>query len=290
MGAIRPDNYARITYDNFAFVVDNESVIRSLGSTGKKIKVHLECNSGMNRYGAEPEEIIGLAKLILSYKNLTLEGVMSHLADSDGDDPSTVDAAVKIFDDCVEKVKVVGATPTMFHVAQTAGSLKAKSKYANAVRVGIGTYGINPFPQTHKLHKTLHDKLRPALRFTSTITKTHQLEKGDQVSYNYTFTAPHKMKIGVLPVGYYEGINRTLSNQGIVKINDSYAKITGRVCMNLTMISLENINAQTGDEVIIYSNNPNDANSIDNIAKAYGLFNYNLLTSLNKDTRRIIVE
>jgi alanine racemase len=167
--------------------------------------------------------------------------------------------------------------------------LKAKSKYANFVRVGIGTYGINPFPATHTLYKTLHDELQPALTFTSTITKTRHLKKGDMVSYNYTFMAPHDMKIGVLPVGYYEGINRALSNKGIVKIDGSYTPITGRVCMNLTMINLEGTNAQVGSKVIIYSNDPNDENSIDNIAATYKLFNYNLLTALSPDVRRIIV-
>lgn len=290
MGAVLPENFSRLKYDNFTFVVDNVPVIQALGQTGKKIKVHLECNSGMNRYGAEPDEINDLTKLILSYKNLELEGVMSHLADSDGDDPSTVDKAVTIFDACVEKVKAAGANPTMFHVAQTAGSLQAKSKYANAIRVGIGTYGINPFPPTHKLYEKLHTELQPALRFTSTITNIHTLKKGDKVSYNYTFTAPYSMKIGVIPVGYYEGVNRALSNKGIVKINNDYSQITGRVCMNLTMISLENTNAQIGDPVTIFSNNPADANSIDNISKTYGLFNYNLLTALSSDIRRVIVK
>ena len=290
MGAILPENFARLKYSSFTFVVDSVPVIQALGETGKKVKVHLECNTGMNRYGAEPEEITALTKLILSYKNLELEGVMSHLADSDGDDPSTVDDAVRLFDMCVEDVKSAGANPTMFHIAQTAGSLKAKSKYATAVRVGIGTYGINPFPATHALYKKLHNELHPALKFTSTITKTHLLEKGDKVSYNYTFTAPQKMRIGVVPVGYYEGINRTLSNKGVVQVDNSYAQITGRVCMNLTMINLEDTDGQVGSRVVIYSNNPKDVNTIDNIAKAYGLFNYNLLSALSPDVRRVKVK
>jgi alanine racemase len=290
MGAISAENYARLTYDKFTFVVDNDISINALGATGKRIKVHLECNSGMNRYGAEPEEMTSLTKLILSYKNLKLEGVMSHFADSDGDNQSTVDDAVTIFDDCVEKVKAAGANPTIFHIAQTAGSIRTNSKYADAVRIGIGTYGVNPFPSTHALYEKLHAGLRPALTFTSTITKIHDLKKGDKVSYNYTFTAPHEMKIGVLPAGYYEGVNRSLSNKGIVKVEDTYTQITGRVCMNVTMISLENTNAQVGSRVVIYSNNPKDANTIDNIAKRYGLFNYNLLASLSPDTRRVIVD
>jgi alanine racemase len=290
MGMILPQNYKNLSYDKFAFVVDNEVSIHALGKTKKHIKIHLECNTGMNRYGAEPENIVSLARLIQTYPNLKLEGFMSHLADSDGDNPHTVEAAVEIFDTCVENLRDSGIHPPLIHIAQTAGSLKAHSKYANSVRVGIGTYGINPFPKTHRLHKTLQEKLKPALSLESKISKIIELEKGDKVSYNYTFTAPKKMRIGVLPLGYFEGVNRSLSNTGLVKIGESYAPIVGRVCMNHTMISLENIDATVGAPVTIYSSNPNDKNSVDSIAQTHNLFNYNMLTALSSDVRRKSIE
>lgn len=290
MGAILPQNYKNLTYDKFTFVVDNAAAIHALGKTKKNVKVHLECNTGMNRYGAEPKDIELLAKLIQTYPSLKLEGVMSHLADSDGVDPRTVNQAVEIFDVCVEKVRNTGASPSFIHVAQTAGSLKAHSKYANAVRIGIGTYGINPFSPKHPLHEKLQKNLKPALRLESKISKVIELEKGDKVSYNYTFTAPKKMKIGILPMGYYEGVNRSLSNVGLVKIGDSYAPIVGRVCMNHTMVSLEDIDTTVGAPVVIYSSSPHDKNSIDAIAAMYNLFNYNMLTALSSDVRRTLID
>jgi alanine racemase len=214
---------------------------------------------------------------------------MSHLADSDGVDPATVDTAVGEFDACVDAVRAAGAHPTILHIAQSAGSIKAKSKYANAFRLGIGLYGINPFPRSHTLHKQLKD-LQPALRLVSTITKIIELRKGDKVSYNYTFTAPRAMKVGVLPLGYYEGVNRTLSNAGVVKIGKHFAPIVGRVCMNHTVISLDGIKAKEGQEVLVYSDNPLDKNTIDAIAHAHSLFNYNLPTALSHDVRRVLVD
>lgn len=288
MGAIKPANFPRMKYDGFAFVVQDEAAIKALGSVGKKINVHLECNTGMNRYGARPVEIPRLTQLILAYHNLNLEGVMSHLADADGDDPATVRAAEDIFDSCVEAVRQAGARPTLFHVAQTAGSARSASKYSNAVRLGIGLYGLNPFAPKHPMHDRLGG-LQPALKLVSTITKVTELQAGDQVGYNYTFTAPKPMRIGVLPLGYYEGLNRALSNTGVVKIGTSYAPVTGRICMNHTMISLEGIDAQVGDEAVVYSNNSDNRNSIDRIAAEQKLFNYALLTSLSHDVRRILV-
>jgi len=288
MGAIMPENYKKIKYEKFAFVVDNKTSINALGKTGKRVKVHLECNTGMNRYGAKPDELPELVGLILQYNNLELEGIMSHLADSDGSDEQTVADAVKMYDKCVEKVLSMGAKPTLFHVAQTAGVLKAKSKYANAFRLGIGLYGINPFPANHKLHSSLSG-LRPALRLTSTLTKVINLKKGDSVSYNYTFKAPKDMTIGIFPLGYYEGHNRELSNKGSVKIKDTFCPVVGRICMNHTMIDLNDSNGEVGSRVVIYSNNPKDKNSIDAIAQEFDLFNYGLLTALSHDIRKILV-
>lgn len=288
MGAILPENYKRIKYDNFTFIVHDEASIHALGKTGKRIKVHLEVNTGMNRYGAKSEEVTKLAKLIQSYNSLVLEGVMSHLADSDGDDPATVDVAVRQFDKYIEAIRATGAQPTILHIAQSAGSIKAQSKYANTFRLGVGLYGVNPFPRSHKLHKRLKD-LRPALKLVSTITKVAELNKGDKVGYNYTFTAPKSMKIGVLPLGYYEGASRALSNGGIVKIANQFTPIIGRVCMHHTLINLDGVDAGVGDEVIVYSNDLSDRNAIDNIAQEHDLFNYGLLAGLSHDVRRELV-
>ncbi|HKX23715.1 MAG TPA: alanine racemase [Candidatus Saccharimonadales bacterium] len=289
MGAIRPENFAKLKYSGFAFAVQDAETIEALAATGKHIKVHIECNTGMNRYGARPDDAIELAKLILTKPNLQLEGIMSHLADSDGDDPTTVAAAVEQFDETVESIRALGAEPSIIHIAQTAGSAIAESKHANALRLGIGLYGINPFAASHRLHAKLKG-LRPAMRFISTVTKVTDLKKGDKVSYNYTFTAPRDVRIGVLPVGYYEGLNRALSNAGTVKVGKHQAAIIGRVCMNHTMISLEGVSATVGDEVVVYSDDPRDPNSIDAIAAKHNLFNYNLLTALSADVRRVLVK
>ncbi len=289
MGTIRPENFAKLRYDNFAFLVQDATTIRALGETGKRVKVHLDCNTGMNRYGARPDEVGWLTQLILSYKNLQLEGVMSHLADSDGDYQHTITEAVRIFDNCVEAVRQAGGQPSLIHIAQSAGAVKAHSKYANALRLGISLYGINPFSSKHKMYERLAG-LHPALKFVSTITKINQLQKGDKVGYNYTFTAPRAMRLGVIPVGYYEGVNCELSNLGCVKIGKKFAPIVGRINMNHTMISLDGINAKVGTEVLVYSNDPSDPNSVQQISETDHLFSYSLLTSLAADTKRVLID
>ena len=286
MGAIKPANFKNLKYNNFAFVVQHQATVKAIGSTGKRVKLHIEVNSGMNRYGVKTSELVQLVRLIQQYPNLELEGLMSHLADSDGEGKRTVIEAVAVFDKAVEAVQACGIQLRWRHIAQTAGSMVAQSQYANAMRLGIGLYGIDPFVDGAKSI----NGLQPTAKLVSTLTNVIDLEPGDKVSYNYTYTATKPMKLGILPLGYYEGINRSLSNAGCVKYGDVYLPIVGRVCMNHTMVDLGRSHAKLGDEVIVYSATKGDKNAIDVIARQHGLFNYNLLTSLSADIRRVAVE
>ena len=98
------------------------------------------------------------------------------------------------------------------------------------------------------------------------------------------------MTIGVLPLGYFEGLNRALSNTGDVTIGRATVPIVGRICMNHTMIDITDRDVQVGEEVVVYSNNPGDKNNVDHIAHDHKLFNYAILTALSHDVRRILVD
>ena len=215
---------------------------------------------------------------------------MTHLADADN--PKSVkhvNLQTSRFDIGVKMIIDAGFNPKYIHIAQSAGSVKVKSKYANSLRIGIAMYGITPLELNDKLANKLHD-LRPALRLTSTIDKVLNVDCGETVSYSRTFTAKRNSRIGILPLGYYEGLPRALSNIGRVRWRNKYLPIAGRVCMNHTMINITDCKAKKDDEVIIISNNPQDQLSLNNICQQYGLFNYGVLVSLNQNIRRTIVE
>ncbi len=288
MGAIHPENFAKIKYKNFTFVIHDTSAIEALGKTGYPIKVHLEIDTGMSRHGVSISGLNPLLEVLKSYPRLQLEGVISHLADSDNADPTFTGQQTKKFDAAVERILAQGFTPTMFHLAQTAGSPKVASRYATTLRVGIGLYGINPLATDDKQYKKLTN-LIPAMRITSTITKVVELKAGDTVSYGRTFTAKGPMYVGVLPFGYYEGLPRELSNKGQVLWNKKALPIVGRINMNHTMISLVGTSAKVGDEVTVLGGETTSPTSISSLATHYGLFPYTLLTGINENLRRVIV-
>ena len=290
MGAIKSVNYANINPKNCAFVIHDIESLDAIGETNKSFTVHIEVETGMGRHGVRIDELDNFLNQIKKYKNISVEGIMSHLADADNPNSTEhVSLQTKRFDSAVEMVLGSGFKPKYIHIAQSAGSTKAASKYANTVRPGLALYGISPL----EVNDGASDKLQllaPALRLASTITKVLEVDGGESVGYSCTFVATQKSRIGVLPLGYYEGVSRALSNVGKVKLGNDYLPIAGRICMNHTMIDITASNAKSGDEVIIISNDPTDQLNLANICHTHNLFSYGLLVGLNQNIRRTIVD
>jgi alanine racemase len=288
LGYILPENVHLLDTKRCSFVVQDIACLEAFGRLHRPVRIHLEFNTGMNRLGLQPEEMRPYLNTIKKFPKLELEGIMTHLADADNEaDNSFTRAQLQRFDQAIEAIRAAGLNPKYIHAAQTAGSAKPGSKYANAVRLGIGLYGINPLSPKDPHSKNLAD-LKPVLELKSTIIKTIDLQPGDKVSYNGIFTAPKKMRIGVLPLGYYEGVPRALSNQGEVTHDTSLLPIVGKVCMNHTMIDLKNTRLTVGDEVTVYSADPSHPNSVARLNERHQL-PYALLVGLSATIRREIV-
>jgi alanine racemase len=288
LGYILPENIHPLDTKKCSFVVQDIAGLEAFGSLSKHVKVHVELNTGFNRLGLRKDELKGYLDTLRKYPKLELEGVMTHLVDADNSqDDSFNQHQQKLFDDLVSEIIKAGFKPKLIHIAQTAGSTKIKSKYANAIRLGIGTYGINPLLPSDPHYKDL-GALQPVLELKSTIIKVIGLNKGDKVSYNATFIAEKPMRIGVLPLGYYEGIQRALSNKGFVTHKDKELPIVGRVCMNHTMIDLTKTDIKLNDIVTVISNDPSKPNSVIGMQNKYKLFSYTTITVLSSSLRRRI--
>ena len=289
LGYIAPENASLLDTHRCSFVVQDTAMLAALGRLHRRVRVHVELNTGMNRLGLNTEELPGYLAVLKKYKHLELEGVMSHLADADNPDDDTLTRQqVAVFDRAVEQIAAQGFRPRYIHIAQTAGSTKVQSKYTNALRLGIGLYGINPLARADPQSMQLAG-LKPVLSLKSTIVKVINLKPGDVVGYNATFRTDKPMRIGVLPVGYYEGVPRELSNVGRFTAGRHTLPIVGRVSMNHTMVDLGASGAGVGDEVTVFSGDHTQPNAIAHIAADHGLFAYTLLTGIASSIRRKIV-
>lgn len=289
LGYVLPQNVHLLDTKRCSFVVQDIQGLVAFGALGKPVRVYVELNTGFNRLGLQPDELPEYLIALKKYPNLELEGIMTHLVDGDNELDDSLDLKQqKLFDATIAQIFEVGFRPKLIHIAQTAGSTKIKSKYANAIRLGIGTYGINPLSPRDPHYADLAS-LEAVLELKSTIIKVIDLKKGDTVSYNATFTAPKSMRIGVLPLGYYEGMPRELSSKGWVTYADKELPIVGRICMNHTMIDLSQTNLKVGDEVTIISNNSAMPNSIAGMQAKHGLFAYTTMTGIASSVRREII-
>ncbi len=156
------------------------------------------------------------------------------------------------------------------------------SKVSNLARAGLALYGYSS--------SSFDKNLKPALTFTTKIAQIKSVLKGEKLGYDGTHVVKKDMSVAVLPIGYYDGVDRRLSNKGIFLVDNTACPILGRVSMNINIIDISKVpNPKVGQEVVVYSKNPQDKNSPINCAKICQTIPYDLLVNLAETTKRVIV-
>jgi len=241
--------------------------------------VHIKLDTGMNRLGFKENEL-GQLQTLLHANSLKVISIYSHLASSeDQKEKKFTLKQITSFKQLFKSlIKSLPYTP-LHHITNTSGILNYPEAHFDMVRLGIGLYGFaNMENETVKLKNVCNLKTK--------ISQVHFLEKGESVSYNRKFTAENNSKIGIIPIGYADGLNRNLSNNvGYVTIKNKKAPIAGTICMDMTMIDLTGIDCKEGDEVIIF----NHQNHILEIANKTSTIPYEILTSISQRVNRKLI-
>ena len=247
-------------------------------------RFHLKIDTGMHRQGILVQEISRATELVRANSKICLEGVSSHLADADRETSEFTDTQIKIWNELVKTWKKEFPDTKYFHLSATSGALLSEAITANVLRLGIGLYGIDP-TQNVRI-----PKLKPVLEMKSILSGTKTIEKGEKIGYGGTFQAPNTMRIATIPAGYYEGIDRRLSNKGFVKIGYHFCPIVGRVSMNITAIDVTDVpEATLNTPVVIVSSNSEDKNCLNKSAELAGTIPYELLVHIPQGLRRKVI-
>ena len=169
-------------------------------------------------------------------------------------------------------------------MSSSAAVIVRDDAYFDMIRLGISLYGLWPSRQakrmTEKRYKNF--KLKPALTWKTKVIKIKEVTKGASVGYGCTYKAENKMKIAVLPVGYWDGYDRHLSNKGEVIIENKKCPVIGRVCMNLVMIDVTKVkNVKVGSVVVLLGKQGKAEITAEEIAKKIGTINYEVVTRIN---------
>lgn len=268
---------------SMTFAVTSIEHLRDVAQSVKKqTTIHLKIDTGMHRQGIFPKELEEVALILSQYPLLKIEGICTHLADADNEDEAFTRGQIKAWNDVHDQSCKLFPTIKYTHVAATAGAQLAGTIKANVLRLGLGLYGIAP--PISDIH------LLPVLELWTKISGIKKIQAGKKVGYNSTFTAVRPMTIATIPVGYFEGLDRRLSNQGVVKIQGMECPIIGRVSMNITTVDISECkNLRIGEPVLAISSRPEDTNAVRHIAKICKCIPYEVLVHIPQNLRRIVV-
>ena len=246
----------------------------------KTFKAHLKLDTGMNRLGFKPNETSELLELLKENSNVEITSIFTHFAASEDEthDAFTQNQINDFENRCAQISAVLGYSPTL-HAANTGGIQRWKNAQFDMVRLGIGLYGVSAFEDEQKM-------LRNVGSLKTRIVQIKTVLPNESVGYGRTYTSNQEMKIAVLPIGYADGFRRSLSNgKGKVFINGKACPVVGRVCMDMTMVDISNLEAKEGDEAIIF----NEEHPITAFANDCDTIAYEVLTSIPQRVKRIIV-
>ena len=270
-------------FKNISFAVISIEELLRLKSINVRVSIHLKIDTGMHRHGILLEEVDLAMQIIKQHDNLFLEGVYSHFADADVNNSILTESQIENWNSVVRQIKEEIQTVKYFHCGQTAGSFYSNKLDANVVRLGIGLYGINS-----GLNTSLN--LQLVLQIKTRITSIKTIKAGERIGYSGAHIVKRDTRVATIPMGYNEGIDRRLSDKGIVLVNGISCNILGRVSMNITSIDVSDVpSIQLDDEVVVISDNRSDENSIENIAKQCGTIPYEITVHFPESLQRHVM-
>ena len=276
-----------IEHDLTCCVSEPQSVER-LGrlaeQAGKRIAVHLKINTGMNRYGVRWNEAAALAELITCTPSLFLEGALSHFAQSDEADKSFAMLQLAHFEEALGDFARRGIALKLRHLCNSGGFLDLPQAYFDMVRIGILPLGVYPSSVCRRL-----PGIEPVMTVKARIAAIQKLQAGDCVGYGMRYKAASPRRIGVLPIGYGDGLPR-VRNQGCALIHGRRAPIVGGTAMDAVTVDITDIPAaQLWDEAVLMGRQGEEEISVHEVAKLKNSVSYDVLTGWRGRLPRIFL-
>ncbi|MEH6995524.1 alanine racemase [Neobacillus drentensis] len=262
-----------------------EEIIFQSERLQKTVAIHLKVDTGMTRIGVQTrEEALDLAIKALTSPFVTLKGIFTHFANADCEDPSYTLQQFERFRAVISFLDSNGISIPLKHCCNTAGTMNFPEMHLDMVRVGIGLYGLYP-DVSLKEHPI---SLKQAMTLKTKIAALKMVPKSQPISYGCTYTPSVERLIASLPIGYADGLSRSLSNCGQFLLQGQKVLVAGRVCMDQTMIDVTSVpSCKEGDEVIIFGGNSDVFQSVDEIALLMGTINYEVVCLIGKRVPRI---
>lgn len=266
---------------------DTRSFLHDLAAAARRrsqpFGVHVKVNTGLNRFGLEPGEVADAVEDYLRLPELQIAGIYSHLASAEEvDSPYTMQQLARFERAVAESAPMLeqrGIKP-LRHIAASAAAMLWPQTRLDMSRFGIALYGLWPSPQTREAMGREALALEPALTLRSSLVVTRTVAANEPIGYGNTFVASREMRVGVVPLGYADGVPRALSSRGAFAVDGVRCPIVGRVAMNLTMIDVTETRAEPGARVTLIGRDDDVEVSADEWAEWAQTINYEIVSRL----------
>jgi len=280
-----------------------EALSAAARAQARTARLHLKVDTGMSRGGAAPEELPALAAALRRVEEegtVDVVGLWSHLSRADEPASGSTEEHLERYRQAEQVVRAAGLNPPIHHLAATGGLLWHPHARMDLVRAGIGLYGLSPDPSVATGAEL---GLRPAMRLESPLVQVKRIEAGQAVSYGGTWRAPTDRWVGLVPLGYSDGIPRAASSTGPVGVGSIMTTIVGRVCMDQVVVDLGPAMDETGaplpaparlgDIAVLWGapevSGQDAVPTADEWAQACGTINYEIVTRLGARVPRCYV-
>ncbi|MFM1786689.1 MAG: alanine racemase [Actinomycetota bacterium] len=282
------DNFAEALDQDIDLSVTSLDLLRKISALAKQreinARVHVEVDTGLSRAGVAISDFDNFFKEFSKIENVELISIWSHLACADEPNHPVNEMQHKNYEHAIEVAAKHGLVPKIRHLANSAGALAHPNLRYDMVRCGIATYGVAPGGD---LSDAKELNLKAAMTVISKIATVRKLNAGDGVSYSFKWTAQKPTTVGLIPIGYADGVMRHISKTGSVTLNGNIYPIVGTVCMDQFVVDFGATEISVGDEVVLFGDGGMSAHQWAQQVDAIG---YELVTRLGSRIEREYVD
>ncbi|MFB7272317.1 alanine racemase [Streptomyces sp. NPDC056244] len=250
-------------------------------------RIQLKADTGLGRNGCQPAdwpELVGAALAAQAAGEVRITGLWSHFACADEPGHPSITAQLDAFHEMVAYAEKEGVQPEVRHIANSPATLTVPESYFDLVRTGIAMYGISPGPEVG----TAQDfGLRPVMTLSASVALVKQVPRGHGVSYGHQYLTPHETTLGLVPLGYADGIPRHASGRGPVLVGGVRRRVAGRVAMDQFVVDLGGDTPEPGATAVLFGPGDRGEPTAEDWAEAADTIAYEIVTRIGSRVPRV---
>ncbi|WP_405732677.1 alanine racemase [Streptomyces sp. NBC_00028] len=265
-------------------------VVDAARAAGRTARVQLKGDTGLGRNGCQPgddwAELVSHALLAEAEGVIRITGLWSHFACADEPGHPSIAAQLTVFREMLAYAEQAGVRPEVRHIANSPATLTLPEAHFDLVRTGVAVYGISPSPE---LGSSADLGLRPVMTLSAAVALVKRVPGGHGVSYGHHYVTPGETTLGLIPVGYADGVPRHASGTGPVLVGGKWRTVAGRVAMDQFVVDLGGDEPAVGSEAVLFGPGDRGEPTAEDWAQAAGTIAYEIVTRIGTRVPRVYV-